>query len=98
MKACKNKKMNVKKLKYGKYNRWKNVGDDDEKWMNRFLEAGKGAENTKEKSRRCFKGRLIKEEREECKTSMNVGPLKPTSFLFLSKLAASCNRCIVGHE
>jgi hypothetical protein len=45
-----------------------------------------------------FKGRLIKEEREECKISMNVGPLKPTSFLFLTKLAASCNRFIVGHE
>jgi predicted adenine nucleotide alpha hydrolase (AANH) superfamily ATPase len=27
---------------------------------NRFLQASKGAENTKEKSRRCFKGRLIK--------------------------------------
>jgi hypothetical protein len=66
---------------------------------NRFLQASKGAENTKEKSRRCFKGRLIKEEREDCKISMNVvGPLKPTSILFLSKLPASCNRFIVGHE
>jgi len=29
---------------------------------------------------------------------MNVGALKPTSFLFLSKLAASCNRFIEERE